>query len=117
LTAGIPIFLTVDSDGNGSGDHWVPLVGIDLVNSLGTYYYYDTYDTTLHSAAVKYVGEGGDTRWAISLARTVTFNGGPGPGGDGGNGGSVPEPGTLVLFASGLAALAAFARRSRKPQA
>ncbi len=110
LAAGIPIFLTVDSDGDGSGDHWIPMVGVDLVNGSGTYYYYNTWDTTLHSAAVKYIGEGGNTQWAISLARTVTFIG-PIDGGDGN--GNVPEPGTLALLALGLAVLFGFGRRSR----
>jgi len=106
LLAGVAIFLTVDSDGDGGGDHWVPLVGVSETD----YYYYNTYDTTLHQAAIKYVGEGGGTQWAISLLRTIAFNGGSGPGGDG----TVPEPGTLGLLLTGLAAMVGLRRRSAK---
>ena len=108
LLAGTPIFLTVDSDGDGGGDHWVPMVGVDV----GTYYYYNTWDMTLQSASVAYIAEytAGQGNWGISLARTITFEGGDGNG----DGGVIPEPGTLVLFGSGLAALAASRKRSKK---
>ena len=71
LSAGIPIFLSVDSDNDGSGDHWVPCVGYDKANHL--YYYYNTYDTTLHSAVIDYCQSPGAGAYAISLVRTVEY--------------------------------------------
>ena len=106
LAAGTPIFLTVDSDGDGGGDHWIPMVGVEL----GVYYYYNTWDLTLHSATVASAYEGYQT-FSITGVRTVEYVSGPGGGGDEE---PIPEPGTLVLFGSGLAGLAGLRLRFRK---
>jgi PKD repeat protein len=71
LSSGICIFLTVDSDGDGGGDHWIPCVGYD--KDSGIYYYYNTYDTSLHSAAIDYCGSSGAGLYAISFVRTVEY--------------------------------------------
>jgi PKD repeat protein len=73
LSSGICIFLTVDSDGDHSGDHWIPCVGYDKATSL--YYYYNTYDTSLHSALIDYCGSAGAGLYAISFVRTVEYIG------------------------------------------
>lgn len=66
-------FLTVDSDGDGNGDHWVPCVGYD--KEIGIYYYCDTYDNSRHSAVIDYCGSAGAGLYAISFVRTVELIG------------------------------------------
>ena len=70
LAAGIAIFLTIDTAGNYDvyGDHWVPCVGID--KDAGVYYWYNTYDTSIHSSTIQYCSEG---RYGIQFVRTVEF--------------------------------------------
>jgi hypothetical protein len=70
LSQGICIFLTVDSDGDGVGDHWVPCVGVDKATDL--YYYFDTWSTTIKSATIHYVGT---AAWGISFVRSVQYAG------------------------------------------
>jgi hypothetical protein len=73
LADGIPIFLTIDSDANGSGDHWVALVGYD--KAAGTYAFYDTYDTSLHWADIYYCYDNSGYKVnSISLVRSVTLS-------------------------------------------
>ncbi len=74
LSAGICVMLTVDKDDVEGGDHWIPCVGYD--KDAGIYYYYNTYDTTLHSAPI--IGAdatpvAGD--YAITFVRTIDYIG------------------------------------------
>jgi hypothetical protein len=71
LVQGICIFLTVDSDGDGGGDHWIPCVGCDKASDL--YYYYDTYSTTLKSATIDYCGSPGAGLFSISFVRSIEY--------------------------------------------
>ncbi len=73
LAAGITIFLTIDTDLNGSGDHWVALVGYD--KSTLKYAFYDTYSTTLQWADIYYCGATPRKDNSISFVRSVTYNG------------------------------------------
>jgi len=74
LLQGIPIFLTIDTDMNKEGDHWVPLVGFNRTNER--YYYYDTYSTTLRSGPIHYCGAPGTAQDnAISFVRSVSYTG------------------------------------------
>ena len=74
LTAGVPIFLTIDTDENRSGDHWVALIGFD--RGSGRYAFYDTYDTMIHWADIHYCDAPGPTKDnSISLIRSVSYEG------------------------------------------
>jgi hypothetical protein len=72
LSAGIPIFLTIDTKAAGNGDHWVPLVGYDRTSKQ--YAFYNTYDTNLHWADIYYMNDpAGHKVNSISMVRTVQF--------------------------------------------
>jgi parallel beta-helix repeat protein len=74
LNAGIAIFLTIDTDEDRSGDHWVALVGVN--KSTGQYAFYDTYNTSIHWADIHYCGAAGATKDnAISFLRSVSYDG------------------------------------------
>ncbi len=74
LANGVTVFLAIDTDLDGGGDHWVPLVGYD--RATYKYYFYDTYSTTLRSADIHYCGATGPKKDnAISFVRTVTYVG------------------------------------------
>jgi hypothetical protein len=73
LAAGIAIFLTIDTDLNGSGDHWVALVGYD--KSTLKYAFYDTYSTTVQWADIYYCQTTPRKYNSISLLRSVTYEG------------------------------------------
>ena len=109
LSAGIPVWLTIDQDATYGGDHWVPMVKVD---DAGRYYYYDTFSGTLQSANIAYLSEYGyGGTHAISAVRTVSLaavisgGGGEVP---------VPEPSTLLIVASGFATWGAMAWRRRR---
>jgi hypothetical protein len=107
LLAGIPIFLTIDQDPIEGGDHWVPMVGVD--DTLELYYYYDTFDTSIHSGPIIYnedtVGVGGDH--AITFLRTVQLTDVITPITDG----RIPEPTTILLLGSGLLGFVGYGRK------
>jgi hypothetical protein len=70
LGQGVPVFLTIDTNADGGGDHWVPLVGYD--RAAKKYAFYNTYDTALHWADIYYMGDpAGKRANSISMVRTV----------------------------------------------
>ncbi|MGB8317538.1 MAG: Ser-Thr-rich GPI-anchored membrane family protein, partial [Ignavibacteriaceae bacterium] len=73
LAAGIAIFLTIDTDMDGQGDHWVPMIGYD--RSTSKYAYYDTYSTTVKWADIYYCGSTPRKNNSISYVRTVEYIG------------------------------------------
>jgi len=74
LLAGIPIFLTIDTDMDKGGDHWVPLVGFHRADE--EYYYYDTYSTTLRTGPIHFCSAPGAAQDnAISFVRSVSYTG------------------------------------------
>jgi len=109
LVAGTPIWVTVDTDGIKGGDHWIPLVGYNDVDHL--YAYYNTFDTAIHWAPIKYVTDEGSGNYGITAVRDFTLSsvtettGGPIV---------TPEPGTMLLLGSGLIGLFGMRRKIRK---
>ncbi len=74
ISQGIAIFLTIDTDMDRSGDHWVALVGFDKATSK--YAYFDTYSTTLQWADIHYCNAPGPTYDnGISMLRSITYIG------------------------------------------
>ncbi len=70
LGQGVPVFLTIDTNADGGGDHWVALVGYDRTSKQ--YAFYNTYDTALHWADIYYMGDpAGKRANSISMVRTV----------------------------------------------
>ncbi len=71
---GITIFLSIDTNEDRNGDHWVPLVGFDR-GSL-RYAFYDTYDSNIHWADIHYCNApGATTDNSISFVRSITYEG------------------------------------------
>ena len=74
ISSGITIFLSIDTNEDREGDHWVPLVGFDRTNLR--YAYYDTYDTGIHWADIHYCNAPGATRDnSISFLRSISYEG------------------------------------------
>jgi hypothetical protein len=117
LQNSIPIMLTVDSNGDGSGDHWIPMVGYD--SDTHKYAYYNTYDLNLHWADIAYVTEEGSGAYGISAVRDVIFSG-VGLVAMTDQSGNyvfvdpVPEPSTFLLLGVGLGGLVIWRRKKVK---
>ena len=108
-----PVSLTVDSDGDGGTDHWLVGVGYDYAS--GQWAGYNTWDSTLHWYDVESGFLEGNTM-GVGFVRTFEFLGAIPDDGDPDDGGPddgapVPEPGTMVLFATGLAGFAGYGRK------
>jgi hypothetical protein len=73
LAAGIAIFLTIDTNLDGYGDHWVPLVGYDRTTLK--YAYYNTDSITIQWADIYYCGARPRKDNSISYLRTITYSG------------------------------------------
>jgi len=68
----IPLFLTIDTDMDRGGDHWVPVVGYD--RSSGKYAFYDTYRETLQWADIHYAKAAGPVyENSIVMVRSVQY--------------------------------------------
>ena len=72
FTLNIPIFLTIDTNMDQGGDHWVPMVGYD--RNSQKYAFYDTYSQTLQWADIHYANAAGQVYDnGIVMVRTVGY--------------------------------------------
>ena len=91
IDANRPLMFLVDIDGNGTTDHFVPVVGYDDLGPSGRLYgFYNTWseNETIVWKPFQYRGN----PWGVAWATFVR---------------PIPEPRSIVLLGSGLAALAA----------
>lgn len=68
IDAGRPVMLLVDTDGNGSTDHFVTAIGYD--DSGMKYGIYDTWDTNIHWYIWREIGSGS---WSIFGSTTLSW--------------------------------------------
>ena len=73
LSSKIPIWLTIDTDGDGGGDHWVPVVAYD--RATYQYAYYNTKSTSIQWADISYCAGPNPGANAIAFIRSVEYLG------------------------------------------
>jgi hypothetical protein len=73
LAAGVAIFLSIDTNNDGSADHWVPMVGYDRATLK--YAYYDTWSATVQWADIYYSWSNPRKLNSINRLRTITYIG------------------------------------------
>jgi len=105
INSGRPLIFLVDSNGDATLDHFVPVIGYDDRGPSGLYYgFYTNWKETEEIVWEEYVPAQDGQEWGVGIATKLIPISEPDP---------VPIPGTLVLLSSGLIGLAA-ARRFRR---
>jgi len=93
IDANRPLMFLVDLDGNGSTDHFVPVLGYDDRGALGRFYgLYTTWSEDERITWKSFQDRGNP--WGVAYATFVQPISSP-----------IPEPSSILLFGSGLAGL------------
>jgi hypothetical protein len=123
INAGRPMVFNVDSDGNGTNDHSVPVIGYDDRGSGGKWYgYYTTWSEDETIQWSQFRGMSSSYAWGVSSGESFRITSAAsayamtvGPSASGASGTqAVPEPCTFVLLGMGLMGLLFYVKRSRK---
>jgi hypothetical protein len=119
IDAGRPMVFNVDSDGNGTNDHSVPVIGYKTVSGVNYYGCYTTWseDETIQwyrfrgmSSSYSFGISSGESFQITSAASSSVAAATVGAV----SGGSVPEPSTFFLCGMGILGMIAVAKRYRK---
>jgi hypothetical protein len=122
INAGRPMVFNVDSDGNGSNDHSVPVIAYDDRGSGGKWYgCYTTWSEDETIQWFQFTGMSSGHPFGISSGESFRVTSTPsaysltaGLGGEASGVQPVPEPATFVLLGMGLTGFFFFVKRVRK---
>jgi hypothetical protein len=118
INAGRPMVFNVDSNGDGSNDHSVCVLGYQTVSGANYYGYYTGWseDETIQWA--RFRGMSSSYAWGISSGESFQITSAMGSSlsmlGGVSSGGAVPEPSTFFLLGTGLLGLFVIGKRIRK---
>lgn len=104
IDAGRPLMFLVDTDQNGSSDHFVPVFGYEESDGgdLLAYGFYKNWSEGESAFWENFVQASSEDNWGVNVVTTLVPLSEPDP---------VPIPGTLVLLAGGLGGLMAVRKR------
>ena len=120
INAGRPMVFNVDSDGNGTNDHSVPVFGYKTEGGVNYYGCYTTWSEDETIAWYRFRGASSSYTFGVTSGESFRLTSAPtamaamGPVAGGDSGGAVPEPSTFFLFGMGLLGMFAVAKKMQK---